>query len=67
MSFRKITGPGKCGFLFEPGNPQDLLKVLTATSMLNWGAESAKTLKQFIEELSFEAIAGKLVKVISSI
>lgn len=65
ISFRKMTGPGKCGFLYEPGNAASLLKVLMQTVELDIAKERAKTLDQFKAELSFEAIAKKIDQVIA--
>ena len=66
ISFRKMTGPGKCGFLYEPGNEKDLLEVLLKAKEINIEMERAKVLSQFEEELSFEAIAKKITKIINS-
>lgn len=66
ISFRKMTGPGKCGLLYEPGNEKVLLKTLLQTVELDMDKERTKTLQQFKEELSFEAIAKKINKVINS-
>lgn len=65
-SFRKMTGPGKCGMLYEPGNVGSLLKALMQTSLLNMEEERIKTLHQFKEELSFEAIAEKINTIIKT-
>lgn len=59
-SFRRMTGPGKCGFLFEPGNPADLLEKLVDTKHIDIDKESIKAFQQFQTELSFEAIAKKI-------
>ncbi len=67
ISFRRMTGPGKCGLLYQPGNEKDLLDTLLKTKELNLETERRKTLEQFHKELSFAAIAGKINKVISSI
>lgn len=66
-SFRKMTGPGKCGFLYQPGNDKELLEILLKTRELDLETERKKVLQQFHEELSFEAIAGKINKVINSL
>jgi len=66
ISFRKMTGGSKCGLLFEPGNESDLLQTLLKTKELNMEKEREKVLHQFNEELSFEAIAGKINKIINS-
>ena len=67
MSFRKMTGPGKCGFIYEPGNEQELLEVLLQTRELDIEKERTKVLAQFKAELSFEAIAGKIDRVITTL
>jgi glycosyltransferase involved in cell wall biosynthesis len=67
ISFRKMTGPGKCGLLYEPGNDKELLTALLKTRKFDIEKERDKTLKQFNEELSFEAIARKIKHVISSL
>lgn len=66
-SFRYMTGTGKCGFLYEPGNDKALLEILLKTPKMDMPKERDKVLKQFKEELSFETIAGKINKVISSL
>ena len=67
QSFRKMTGHGKCGLLFEPGNDAALLKVLLQTAEMDIEKEKNKVLQQFNEELSFEAIAKKIEQVIALI
>lgn len=65
-SFRKMTGPGKCGFLYEPGDTEGLLGLLLQTRLLNTEEERNKVLQQFKEQLSFEAIAKKINTVINA-
>jgi glycosyltransferase involved in cell wall biosynthesis len=67
ISFRKMTGPGKCGLLYEPGNEKDLLATLLKTNELVKEKERIKVLQQFKEELSFEAIAQKIEQVIKNV
>jgi glycosyltransferase involved in cell wall biosynthesis len=67
ISFRKMTGPGKCGLLYEPGNDAALLKKLLEAVDLNKEEEQKKVVKQFKNELSFEAIATKIETVIASL
>src|SRR6185369_13547795 len=67
ISFRKMTGPGKCGLLYQPGNEKELLAVLLRTKSMDIEKERIKVLQQFKEELSFEAIARKIEKVITSL
>jgi glycosyltransferase involved in cell wall biosynthesis len=59
-SFIKMTGPGKCGLLFEAGNEEDLLHALKESVAMDLDAERARTIFQFEKELSFQAIAKKL-------
>jgi len=66
QSFRKMTGPGKCGLLYEPGNDKDLLAALLKTRKLDIETERTRVLQQFKEELSFEAIAKKIDEVLTS-
>lgn len=67
QSFRKMTGPGKCGLLYEPGNADDLLSKLLRINEMNIEIERKKTLEQFKKELSFQAIARKITEVINSL
>lgn len=67
ISFRRMTGPGKCGLLYEPGNEEELFAALSKTRDMDIEREKAKTLQQFNEELSFDAIAKKINKVIASL
>ena len=62
-----MTGPGKCGFLYKPGDPDDLLSSLLKTNEVNLESEREKVLQQFKRELSFEAIAAKINKLINSL
>ncbi|HMK27956.1 MAG TPA: glycosyltransferase family 4 protein [Chitinophagaceae bacterium] len=65
IAFRKMTGPGKCGLLYPAGNDDELLVALLKTKSMDIEKERIKVLQQFKEELSFEAIAGKIDRVIS--
>lgn len=67
MSFRKMTGPGKCGLLYQPGDSEDLLSALIKTDAMNIELEKEKTINQFKEELSFEAITKKIKVLIDSL
>jgi glycosyltransferase involved in cell wall biosynthesis len=67
ISFRKMTGPNKCGVLYEAGNADHLLSILLKTNELTMEVERKKTLEQFKQELSFDAIAKKITKVINTI
>lgn len=67
LSFRSMTGPGKCGLLYQPGNTEDLLSTLQKTDAMNMELEREKTINQFKEELSFEAIRKKITMIIDSL
>lgn len=67
ISFRRMTGPGHCGLLYEPGNADDLYAALIRTLFLDKEKERLKVLQQFRDELSFTAIAGKIHRVIASV
>jgi glycosyltransferase involved in cell wall biosynthesis len=62
-SFRKMTGRGFCGLLYEPGKEQDLLARLLQAAGMDLEKEREKVLQQFHRELSFEAIAGRIHEV----
>jgi glycosyltransferase involved in cell wall biosynthesis len=62
-SFRKMTGNGKAGLLYEAGNEKELLTTLLKTKEIDRESESKKVLAQFQEELSFAAIAQKINKI----
>lgn len=66
-SFRKMTGRGSCGLLFEPGNAAQLLERLLQTDGLDMQEEKRKVLDQFEKELSFKAIAKKMDEAIASL
>ena len=59
-SFKMMTGRGKCGRLFTPGNEEELYNNLAASLHDNRGYESQLVLEQFNKELSFEAIANTI-------
>jgi len=67
ISFRKITGPGNCGLLFEPGNEENLLQCLLQVMKMDIDKEREKTMNQFSRELSFTAIAGKIENIIKTL
>ena len=64
-SFRRMTGPGKCGFLFNAGDTGSLYDALLKTKDIDIQAESARALGQFHSELSFAAIAHKIEQLIA--
>jgi glycosyltransferase involved in cell wall biosynthesis len=67
VSFRKMTGPGKCGLLYKAGDEEELLSALLQTKKLDKDKERARVLEQFQKELSFEAIAREIHRVITSL
>jgi glycosyltransferase involved in cell wall biosynthesis len=66
-SFRAITGNGECGFLYKAGNEDALHSALIHTMQTDTQQKRNKTLGHFKNELSFEAIAGKIQEVTASL
>lgn len=64
-AFRAMTGYGKCGLLFPPGDEERLLKALVESAWLDLVSEKQKVLDQFDSELSFDAIARSLFRILS--
>jgi len=64
-SFRKITAGGKFGFLYEAGNPLQLLKILISLETIDRKILSDVITGHFSNELSFKAIADKLFVIIN--
>jgi glycosyltransferase involved in cell wall biosynthesis len=62
-SFIKITENGKFGFLFEPGNPESLLKVLLNLENIDKEELSISIVDHFNQSLSFRSIADHLFAV----
>jgi glycosyltransferase involved in cell wall biosynthesis len=63
-SFRMMTGNGKIGRLFAPGDEQGLLQALEETISVR---DSEKIIDHFNAELSFEANARKIMNVIQQL
>src|SRR5207302_5467774 len=59
-SFKKNTGDGKFGFLFPPGEPDELLKILSNLKNINLKEFSEDVTRYFKTNLSFENIADTL-------
>ena len=59
-SFKKITNDGALGFLFEPGNTDDLYNALLKTSQTDIGKYSDQVSHYFKTTLTFDAIAKQL-------
>ena len=58
--FRKITNEGKFGFLFEAGDPESLLHVLSKVKYINTEQLSISIVEHFKKSLSFRSIADRL-------
>ena len=67
ISFRRMTGPGKCGLLYEAGNEEALVAALFKTGEMNIVKERDKALEQFNNELSFKAIGNKIERIVTSL
>jgi glycosyltransferase involved in cell wall biosynthesis len=63
-SFRMMTDNGRIGFLFEAGNEDALLNALLKSQELDREKHRAQVFEQFNSELSFDANARKIMKVI---
>ncbi|MFI5155565.1 MAG: glycosyltransferase family 4 protein [Chitinophagales bacterium] len=66
-SFRAMTSLGQCGWLYEEGNEEALLESLNKSIQEDYAAQRVKTLQQFRQKLSFEAIAKKIQTIIESL
>lgn len=66
-SFRMMTDRARIGLLYEAGSESDLLRALQKSLTINQSEEKEKVLKQFRNELSFEANARKIMQVINEI
>jgi len=58
--FRKITGNGRYGFLFQPGDQLDLLEKLSGTREIDRKAFSEKIKEYSRQELSCSAISNQI-------
>ncbi|MEO5997840.1 MAG: glycosyltransferase family 4 protein [Chitinophagaceae bacterium] len=67
LSFRAITNNGACGILYEAGNEAALLTALQQTIYMDTHAKGEQSLEHFKTSLSFEAIAGKIAQIVSSL
>jgi glycosyltransferase involved in cell wall biosynthesis len=65
-SFRYMTG-GTCGYLYTPGNEDDLYRVLIQSCKADRIAEREKVLHQYHRHLSARAIAARIQETISSL
>lgn len=62
-SFKKITGDGKFGFLFEPGNSGSLLDILLNLKNIENEKLSDSIISHFSNSLSFQSIADNLYSI----
>ncbi|WP_183564847.1 glycosyltransferase family 4 protein [Mucilaginibacter sp. SP1R1] len=61
--YKKITGDGKCGFLYPAGNALTLAALLSTIDGLNRKKLADDTLNYFQQNLSFKNIADDLVTI----
>jgi glycosyltransferase involved in cell wall biosynthesis len=66
-SFKKITGDGKYGFLFTPGETDELLKILCDLKSINREEFSKNVRQYFSSKLSYKNIAEDLYNICVSI
>lgn len=66
-SYRKITGEGRCGVLFQPGDVAGLQQALQQSVKLDLTEAQRKVVLQYAEQLSFQAIAGQLDQIVNSL
>ncbi|HXB95664.1 MAG TPA: glycosyltransferase family 4 protein [Puia sp.] len=67
FSFGMMTGNGRCGLVYEPGDGVGLQSALERAIRMDLSEERRKVLEQFRSTLSFEAIAGKIQKIAESL
>lgn len=66
-SFRWMLDGGDCGYLFEPGNDEALLKTMLSLTAADYAGLRKKVLTKFEKDLSFQAIAKALSELILKI
>jgi glycosyltransferase involved in cell wall biosynthesis len=66
-SFIKMTDEGRCGFLYDTGNEEQLFAVLSKTKGIDMEGERRKVLDRFNKEFSFHAISEKINNIIASL
>jgi len=60
-SFRMMTNHGECGLLFTTGDQRELTTALHKSLTMDLGLNRKKTLEIYRQNLSPEAIAGKMI------
>ena len=66
-SFRTITDNGECGWLYKAGDENGLLAALLQTMQTDIEQKRNRTLSQFKNNLSFEAISRRIQEVADSL
>jgi glycosyltransferase involved in cell wall biosynthesis len=66
-AFVKQTANGEAGFLFENGDSDACARLLLGVSAMDTAVLRNKVLSRFHRELSFDAIAGKLDKIVKQL
>jgi glycosyltransferase involved in cell wall biosynthesis len=67
FSFSMMTGNGRCGLVYVPGDGLGLQAAFETAARMDIREERRKVLEQFSSTLSFEAIAGKIQKIAESL
>jgi hypothetical protein len=62
-----ITNNGECGVLYEPGNEPALLEVLLQTTQMNVAEKRRLCIEYYKQNLSFEAIAERIERIVQSL
>ncbi len=66
FSFRMISDSGRCGILYEAGNPEAALSALVQSQQFDIVQMRRKVLAYFKSNLSFEAIANRFEEIAAS-
>jgi len=63
-SFEKMLNKGECGYLFEPGNTEELTKLLLQLDEDKLPYLRQLAIEKFKTNLSFQAIGGQITKIL---
>jgi glycosyltransferase involved in cell wall biosynthesis len=66
-SFSAMLDDGNCGYLFEPGNSSQLLRILEGLNDREQENLRDKVLDKFQRDLSFEGIGKKMAEIITGL
>jgi glycosyltransferase involved in cell wall biosynthesis len=66
-SFKMLTNHGEVGFLYTPGNVDELFEILEETQQLKLAGQREKCLAFFKAHLSFETIGHKIQEIASAL